>query len=96
MNFETIRCTINTAFLSALINGDYSGLSLADEEDETKDCKLVEEYEREMVRIHGPGHWAIPEYDAAGDPNDEPSFMECEVCGLYAPCVEVHYMARRN
>jgi len=51
MNHETYQYVLPTYALSALVNGDVSGL---------EDCEIdaIEQFEQLVIKRHGTGHWA--------------------------------------
>ena len=76
MKFDYYTFNMGAHFLSAIINGDYSGLS---DQDETDLNRFMDNLPDEF-QLRG-GHFDLVE--------DEGNFSRCEVCGLYADCVEV-------
>lgn len=67
---ETIEYQVAGHFLSAIINGDDSGL-------EPQEVELLESwYQREML----DGNWIL------GVDGGDSYFAECEVCEQYADC----------
>ena len=56
-NYETYEYVLPTYALSALINGDVSGL-------EDNEVETIEQFERRVIKRHGVGHWA--QQDNAG------------------------------
>lgn len=80
MEFEAHEYWIGSHFLSALINGDVTGLS--DEE-----FPPFDRWETGVrVAAGGLGHWAT-----VNDETDE--FGQCDVTGLRGPVSKVAYMA---
>ena len=73
MKFDYYTFNIGAPFLSAIINGDYSGLS---DKEETDLNRFMDNLPVQN------GHFDLIY-------NGETCFSECEVCGLYADCVEV-------
>lgn len=70
---------IGTHFLSALIDGDYSGLAESDH-------AAISAWQDEVASQHGTdGHWATID-DTAEE------FAECEVTGLRGATERVAYM----
>jgi hypothetical protein len=65
--------TIAGHYLTAIVNGDYSGLS--DEEENDLNRFLSEANNLDNAT------WDLPE--------DEPHFAICEICGLHADCYTV-------
>ena len=75
MKFDQYEYSICGHYLSAIINGDTSGLSDNDEKDLDSFLHHVE--------AHGNGHWSVD--------SEEPSFQEDEVSGLMADCYDCTY-----
>ena len=75
-NFDEYTYTIGDHFLSALINGDISGL----EGHEIGDLERFLDSD-----IFLKGHWAIPNSDW------EASFDRCDISGLMSNCVLVSF-----
>jgi len=82
MNFSRHDYTISGHFLSALINGDYSGL----EDDEETALKIFTD---NVYSEHGLGFWDT-------NPSEPRDFMRCEVVDLLADCVTVTYYTERK
>ena len=82
MNFSRHDYTISGHFLSALINGDYSGL----EENDEIALKLFTD---NAYNTHGLGFWDT-------NPSEEPDFMRCEVIDLLSNCHTVTYYTERK
>ena len=76
MYFEKIEFSIFGAYLSAIINGDYSGLSDDDESD-------LNDFLDATFREYGSGHWSID--------SEEPSFQFDEVSHLMGDCYDCTY-----
>lgn len=71
--FDSIIYNVGTHYLSALINGDYSGL--ADEEAAALD-EFAEQVQHDAPEGFEFGHFSAPDCD--------PEFKTCEVSGLMA------------
>jgi hypothetical protein len=76
MKMITTEFAIGQHFLSALINGDYSGLN-------DKECAQLDDWVAE-VQPKGSGHWSTTEI------TDE--FARCDVTGLHGEVEQVHYV----
>ena len=75
MEFEQYEYTICGHYLSAIINGDYSGL------EDSEEAELNEFLD--SVSEHGNGHWSVD--------SEEPDFCTDEVSGLMADCYDCTY-----
>ena len=73
-----IEYTVADHFLSAIINGDDSGL------DDDDKAQLEAFYEKESTGCES-GHWDT-------DSEEEASFSQCDICGLYANCVTLYWV----
>ena len=76
MFFDQYEYSICGHYLSAIINGDYSGLSDSDEKD-------LDSFLHYVGEAHGSGHWSID--------SEEPSFKRDDVSDLMADCYECTY-----
>lgn len=80
MVWDRLEFNVSQHFLSALINGDETGLT-------DKESKLLDWFEQYAIKTATKNynattwHWTVPEQD---DPS--PSFMRCDVCDLMADC----------
>lgn len=77
MNFEPMDYTLGAHFLSALVNGDETGLS--DEESQQLTDFLTGTHEQ-----RGEGHWATTD--------DADEFGRCEITGLRGNVERVQWM----
>ena len=79
IRFKSIEYVVASHYLSALINGDYSGL----DDDE---CGHVDDFNNQVTDQGEFSH-----YDTEGEQID---FAECEISGLMADCVRLvaHYI----
>jgi len=77
---------ISQHFLSALINGDFSGLSDSDNKDLLKFESKKQEF---LPENFSHGHWSY-------DSEEEPSFRRCQITGLLSDCIEIEYIAFCN
>lgn len=82
MNFSRHNFEISEHFASALINGDYTGLS--DDDD-----KALQVFTDNAHSAHGLGFWDT-------DPKDWDRFRTCEITGLQANCINVQYLTERK
>lgn len=82
MNFSRHDYTMSEHFLSALINGDYSGL---EDDDET----ALKIFTDNAFSTHGLGFWDT-------NPDNQPDFTRCEVTDLLANCFTVTYLTKRK
>ena len=91
---EPEECEIAGHYLSALINGDYSGLN-------TDECAKFQRWVRE-AQAGRSGHWSYYSEDAEdenGEPNEEERakagehWIRCEVTSLMAMCETVVFHA---
>ena len=73
MKFDYYTFNIGSHYLSAIINGDYSGLSNQEQSD-------LDQFLNNLPVDNG--HFDLVNYDGEG------FFDECEVCGLYSDCIE--------
>lgn len=76
MKFDYYTFNMGGHFLSAIINGDYSGLS---DQDETNLNRFMDNLP-DQFQLKG-GHFDLMEGEA--------HFSECEVSGLFDECIEV-------
>jgi hypothetical protein len=74
MNFDYYTFNIGSHFLSAIINGDYSGLS--DQEEANLN------YFMDNLPVKN-GHFDLANYEG------ETFFSDCEICGFYSDCLEI-------
>jgi hypothetical protein len=81
MQFDRYEFNIAGHFASALINGDYTGLS--DEDAECLNCFINDHVPA------GAGHWA-------GFDEDTQNFVRDEVTGLWAECYLAIFMKARS
>jgi len=72
------RYVIASHFMGSIFNGDDTNLT--DNESTRLNDFLVKVSEND-----GRGHWVMPF-------NQEPEFLPCEVCDLYADCYVLEYM----
>lgn len=72
MKFDYYQYEISAHFASAIIYGDYSGLT----DSEVKELDLF----MDNLPVDN-GHFDIVDYDGEG------FFSRCEVCGLYSDCL---------
>lgn len=77
MKFDTCNFTIGDYFLSALINGDASGLR-------EHEAAALAEFERSTVERFGAGHWATTE--------ETNEFGRCEITDLMGRVELVQYV----
>lgn len=82
MNFSRHNFEISEHFASALINGDYTGLS--DDDD-----KALQVFKWNAYDTHGLGFWDM-------NPAEEPEFTRCEVTDLLSNCFEFTYCTVRK
>ena len=75
MQFETFEYWIDGAYLSAIYNGDYSGLTDSDERD-------LDAFLDNIPR--GNGHWS-------GADEDTRSFRRDDVSGLFGDCYKCYW-----
>jgi hypothetical protein len=73
MKFDYYTFNIGSHYLSAIINGDYSGLS---DQDETDLNRFMD-----TLPVKN-GHFDLIDYDG------ETFFSECDVSGLFSECYE--------
>lgn len=73
--------TIADIFLSALINGDDSGL-------EPEDIEALDSFIESLPNEAKQGHWDVIE--------DSENFCECDISGLYNNCVSVRLMFKQE
>jgi len=79
MKFEQYEYNICGAYLSAIINGDYSGL-VDNEEAELNEFLDDVAIQHEILL---PGHWSVD--------SEEPNFSMDDVSGLMDDCYECTY-----
>ena len=83
MKFDYYEYKISEHWMSALINGDYTGLD--DSEENTLDAWLA------GLPVHG--HWDISQDEL----DNGPAFSVCDICQLHAMCYAIrHYFPTRE
>lgn len=75
MDFKQYKYKVCTAYVSAIVNGDYTGIT--DEEEE-----LIDKCTKEAKKLHGDGFWVIGE-------DVEPDHTICDFSLLFACCCEL-------
>ena len=80
MEFDTCDYTIGDYFLSALINGDTSGLR-------AHEVPMIEEFQHAAAEQFGAGHWATTD--------DANEFGRCEITDLMGRVERVQYVFQR-
>ena len=85
MKFNQVEFYVAEYYLSAIINGDYSGM---DTEEEEQACI---EFERNAIEQYGVGHWSY-------DSEYSEDFRECEISGMRANCIDLtwNYVANKR
>ena len=78
---DEYQYTIEHSLLTALVNGDASGIS--DDEDEALE-KFIDDLNERTVRNHGSSAFA-----AIVKPDDETEFTRCDVTGYRGLCYDV-------
>ena len=74
---KTFTYSIAECFLSALINGDDSGL-------DESESQALDDFQAHVIESHGVGHWSV---------NDEyVEFARDEVTGLRANCINAEWV----
>lgn len=74
--FERVDCAIAQHFVSALIDGDTTGLE--DREEHQLDCFVAG-----LTEDFVGGHWSVM--------TEESNYQHCAVTGLFSECVTVAY-----
>ena len=78
-NFETFEYVIPAWAMSALINGDHSGIS-------EEDSYFITALEEHVIHAHGIGHWSY-------DTEQEPSFRrDNDLHSLADDCLDVQWV----
>ena len=80
MKFKCYPYWVADSWLAALINCDYSGL-------EDHEIKALDEFEADVIRTHGFGHWSV-------NGEEQGEFERDEVTGLRANCYTIEWCAR--
>ena len=87
--WDHVEYHISESYLSAIFNGDDSGLEGCEERDcDTCEICELDAFLEDVTEQFGPGHWSCP------DDTDETDFGTCDICGLGASIVNMKYMIR--
>lgn len=78
VNFDSIDFTVAGHWLSAMFNGDYTGLS-------DSEARQLDSFIARETNGLPAGHWA------GGDEDDGAGFAQDEVSGMLADCYRVRY-----
>lgn len=82
MQFDSITFTVATHFLSALINGDETGL----DDNESADVNEFVDY----VHACAPAGYTFAHFSCEND--EEGNFAQCDICQMQADCATLTAM----